>query len=50
MAPVMADGSMMISTHALRVEGDMGRNLMEPCIVISTHALRVEGDLPQQTQ
>ena len=33
-----------ISIHALRVEGDVHRFRILPCIRISIHALRVEGD------
>ncbi len=35
----------MISTHALREEGDVGIGAFQDFLLISTHALREEGDL-----
>ena len=38
-------GKVLISIHALREEGDVGRNLVADLVVISIHALREEGDV-----
>ena len=38
--------SLVISTHALREEGDVEGLMLSPDCEISTHALREEGDPP----
>ena len=43
-------GKVLISIHALREEGDVGRNLVADLVVISIHALREEGDLLRFTR
>ena len=35
----------VISTHALREEGDLHHRLLQVLVTISTHALREEGDI-----